>query len=52
MEPVNDRFADAVNYLSYRLFKKSFRYNNGVAHEFQKMTKKITIQMKDHTFSR
>lgn len=48
---MNELFADAVDYLSYRLIKKSAWYDFGVANERKKMTKKAAAQMKDRTFS-
>lgn len=50
-ELVNHRFAAAVDNRNYLILKKSSRYDDHVAHEYQKMAKNIAVQMKDHTFS-
>lgn len=51
-EPVNNRFASAVNYRNYHILNKSSLYEDDVAQELQKMAKKIALQMEDHTFCR
>lgn len=51
IEPVNDRFTAVVDYWNYCLMKKSFCYDDDVAHELHKMVKKTAVQMKDHMVS-
>lgn len=50
IEPVNDRFSAAVGYRNYHLLKKSFRYDDSIAHGLQKMAKNIAVQVKDFDF--
>lgn len=51
IEPVNDHFEAEIDYQNYRLLKKTFRYDDNVAHELYKMAKKIAVYLKDRTFS-
>lgn len=41
METVNDRFATAINYLNFCHLNKLSCYVDNIAHEFQKLAKKI-----------
>lgn len=38
-------------YRNYRLLKKLFSYENDLAHQLQRMAKKIAVLMKNRTFS-
>lgn len=51
-QPVNELFADAVDYLNFRLIKKSSRYDKYSTNKLDKMTRKTAVQMKDRTFNR
>lgn len=50
IRPVNKLFANVVYHRSYRLIKKSTRYENDVADELSKITKETAVQMKDRNF--
>lgn len=50
IETISDRFAAAVGYRNYRVFKKLSRYEDNIAHELQKMEKKLAVQMKGSPF--
>lgn len=50
IKPVHDRFPAAIDSHGCRLLKRSSQYEENVVHEFQKMAKKIAMQMKDRTF--
>lgn len=51
IEPVNDLFSNALDYHTYRMIKKSAKYNDDVANELHKMTKETAVKMKDRIFS-
>lgn len=48
---MNELLSNAVKYCRYRLSKTSARYDDDVANELNKRTKKTTVQIKDRTFS-
>lgn len=48
---VNELFADEIDYRDYIFIEKSARYDDEVANELKKMTKKSALHMKDRTFS-
>lgn len=47
IEQVNKLFADAVHYKSYAFIKKSARYDDELANEVNKVTKKTAVQVND-----
>lgn len=49
-EPANDLFSKALNCRTNRLIENSARYDDVVMNELHRMTKKISVQMKDRTF--
>lgn len=51
IKPVNELFADAIDYHDYHLIKQSARYDDDDGNELSKMLKKTAVQMKDRTFS-
>lgn len=51
IDPVNNRFAAAVDHINYGLLNKSSRYDDNVANELYKMTTKVTEKMKDSSYS-
>ena len=50
-KPLNDLFAKAVNYKTYRLERRSSRYDKRVARRIGRLQKRLDVQMKPHTFS-
>lgn len=50
-EEVSDPFSNVLDYLTYRLIKKSAKYDDDIANELLRMTKKTFVQMKDQTLS-
>lgn len=50
IEAINYQFATAVDYRSYHLVKKSFRYDDNVAHEPCRTAKKIAVEMEGRPF--
>lgn len=51
IRPVNELYADPVDYRSYRLITKSPRYTDDITNELNKMTKKTVLQINDRAFS-
>ena len=51
IRPLNDLFTKAVNYKTYRLDRRSARYDSSVAWRVNRYRKKLDVQMKTHTFS-
>lgn len=52
IEPVNHHLTTTVDYRNNRLLNKSSHYDDDMAHKLDKIEKKISVQMKDRTFSR
>lgn len=52
IEPINDRFASAVDCRNYRIIKSSSRNDNDQAHKLHKIVEKIAMEMKDRFFSK
>lgn len=50
LRPVSDLFTDAFDFRQYRLLRKFGWYDDDVARGLNRMTKKVTMQMKDETF--
>lgn len=48
---MSEIYADAIDYRSSLLIKKSFWYVDDVAYKLIKMTKKTAVQIRDRTFS-
>ena len=51
IKPLNDLFSKAVDYRTYRLERRSSRYDAGTARRVNRYRKKLDVQMKTHTFS-
>lgn len=51
IEPFNDYYTATVDFWTYRLLNKSSWYDDYVAHELQKMSKKIAVEMKNRICS-
>lgn len=48
---MSELFAKAVHYRYYRRIKRFFHYDDDITNELKKITKKITVPMKDHSIS-
>ena len=51
IRPINNLFTKAVNYKTYRLERRSARYDSTVARHINRYRKKLDVQMRSHTFS-